>query len=131
MLNKDVCPREEAHLTGKPQQKVTGVKDSNRPNEIEETGLPDDHLKTDKIEQVEVVPADESKSKAKKITKPKVARLPNADVARLPHDDKSKRKNGQDEVPFLTVVDREPRRRFGRRNEDQVTMVFLRLFLKA
>ena len=81
-------------------------------------------MKTDKIEQVEVVPTDESKSKAKKVTKPKVARLPNADVARLPHDDKSKRKNGQDEVPFLTVVDREPRRRFGRRNEDQVTMVF-------
>ena len=136
VLIKDVCPREEAILTGKPQQKVIGVKASKRPSENDEAGLPGENLKTDKIEKVEVEatsskPTVKSDPKAKKA---KDARLPH-DVARLPHENKSQGKkwNGQDREPFLNVVDRDPRRRFGRRIDDQVTISpFLRcLFIKA
>ena len=132
VLIKDVCPREEAILTGKPQQKVIGVKNSNRASDLDEAGLPAENLKPDKIEKVEVEatsskPSEKSDPTAKKA---KVTRLPHDDArlphddARLPHEDKSRGKkwNGQDRDPFLNVVDREPRRRFGRRNDDQVTI---------
>ncbi len=126
VLNKDVCPREEVHLTGKPHQKVIGLKATNHPTESDEAGLPDENLKADKVEmEVTGKLIDKSDIKAKTSQMPKDARLPH-DNARLPHEEKlrGKKLNGQDREPFLKVVDREPRRRFGRRNDDQVTRYF-------
>lgn len=123
MLNKDVCPREEVHLTGKPHQKSIGLRATNHPTKSDEAGLPDENLKVDKIEmEVTSKLIDKSELKAKTSQKLKDARLPH-DNARLPHEKnlRGKKLNGQEREPFLKVVDRDPRRRFGRRNDDQVT----------